>query len=243
MDHLRIEEQNLIDQYVRGTMPADERAEFEEHFVDCAACQEQIEAARSLRLAVRESVAETRAGSGWRWTAIAACACVGIAIAASSVFLFERQSARSELASVRSSLERAPVVFGLSLSRDASEPRDVTIPAEPRWMVFLAEIDATRYSRYRAAVIGSRGHSVRRAPCRDVHLGSVWRAGGRRVDHGRAFSSAAGGRQVASHRNSASRRGRRLRTRGSAPQNNSLSGWDSLASPLTLNPYESPSHR
>jgi hypothetical protein len=52
------------------------------------------------------------------------------------------------------------VVFGLSLSRDASEPRAVTIPAEPRWMVFLAEIDATRYSRYRAALIGGRGEET-----------------------------------------------------------------------------------
>jgi anti-sigma factor RsiW len=160
MDHLRIEEQNLIDRYVRGTMPADERAEFEEHFVDCASCQEQIEVAKSLRLAVRGSVAETSQSSGWRWTAIAACACLGVALGAGSVFLFERQSARSELASVRSSLERAPVVFGLSLSRDASEPRDVTLPAEPRWMVFLAEIDASRYSRYRAAVIGGRGEEI-----------------------------------------------------------------------------------
>jgi anti-sigma factor RsiW len=160
MDHSRIEEHNLIDRYVRGTLPVDERAEFEEHFVDCAACQEQIEVAKSLRLAVRESVAETRVSSGWRWTAIAACACLGIALAASSMFLFERQSARSELASLRSSLDRAPVVFGLSLSRDASEPRAVTIPAEPRWMVFLAEIDATRYSRYRAALIGGRGEET-----------------------------------------------------------------------------------
>jgi hypothetical protein len=46
------------------------------------------------------------------------------------------------------------------LSRDASEPRTVTIPAEPRWVVFLAEIDATRYSRYRAAVVGGRGEET-----------------------------------------------------------------------------------
>jgi len=160
MDHSRIEDHNLIDRYVRGTLPADERAEFEEHFVDCSACQEQIEVAKSLRLAIREAVAETRAGSGWRWTAIAACACLGVALAASSMFLLERQSARSELASLRSSLDRPPVVFGLSLSRDASEPRAITIPVEPRWMVFLAEIDATRYSRYRAAVIGGRGEET-----------------------------------------------------------------------------------
>jgi len=46
------------------------------------------------------------------------------------------------------------------LSRDASEPRAIAIPAEPRWMVFLAEIDATRYSHYRAAVIGGRGEET-----------------------------------------------------------------------------------
>jgi hypothetical protein len=160
MDHSRIEEQNLIDRYVRGSLAAAECAEFEEHFVSCADCQEQIGIAKSLRLAVRESIAETSVASRWRWTAIAACACLGVALAASSIFLFERQSARNELASVRSSLERPPVVFGLSLSRAASEPRDITLPGEPRWMVFLAEIDATRYSRYRASVISSRGEEI-----------------------------------------------------------------------------------
>jgi anti-sigma factor RsiW len=176
-EHLRIEEHNLIDRYVRGTMPAAERAEFEDHLVDCAGCQEQIDIARSLRQAVRESVAETgvvgreRQWSGWRWAAIAAFACLLIAVTVDAVFLLERQRARSELASARAelaqqaenarlSLERPPVVFGLSLSREAAEPRDITIPREQRWMVFLAEIDATRYSRYRASVIGSRGEEI-----------------------------------------------------------------------------------
>jgi hypothetical protein len=155
MDHLRIEERNLIDRYVRGTMPAAECAEFEEHFVECAACQEQIELARSFRLAVRESVA-LRAGSGWRWAALACAASLAIAVAASTVFLLQRQSARSELAS----LQRAPVVFGLSLSRDAATSQTITLPNEARWMVFIAEIDATRYSRYRAAVVGSTGEEI-----------------------------------------------------------------------------------
>jgi hypothetical protein len=185
MEHLRIEEQNFIDRYVRGTMPAAERAEFEDHFVGCAECLEQIEIAKSLRQAVRESVAETAPGwsgseqgrqrrlpwAGWRWAAIAACASLLIALGASSFFLLQRDRARSELANARSellqqskdarlSLERAPVVFGLSLSRDAAEPRDIAVPSEPRWMVFLAEMDATRYSRYRASVTGSRGEEI-----------------------------------------------------------------------------------
>jgi len=155
MDHLRIEERNLIDRYVRGSMPVAERAEFEEHFVECAACQEQIEFARSFRQAVRESVAE-RAGSGWRWAALAAAACLAVALAASTVFLLQRQSARSELANLR----RPPVVFGLSLSRNAAEPQTIMLPSEPRWMVFVAEIDAARYSRYRAAVVNDTGEEL-----------------------------------------------------------------------------------
>jgi len=174
MEHLRIEEQNLIDRYVRGTMPAAERAEFEDHFVGCAECQEQIEIAKSLRQAVRESIAETAGGwsgsdqvrerrlpwAGWRWAAIAACAGLVIAAGVSSVLLFEQQRARTELAAARLSLERAPVVFGLSLSRDATEPRDIAVPSEQRWVVFLAEIDASRYARYRASVIGSQGEEI-----------------------------------------------------------------------------------
>jgi hypothetical protein len=185
MEHSRIEEHNLIDRYVRGTMPAAERAEFEDHFVDCVGCQEQIEIAKSLRQAVRESIAETagewsgndqvlerqRPGSGWRWAALAASASLVLALAAGIVFLLQRQRARTELAGARSelmqqsenarlSLNLPPVVFGLSLSREAAEPRDIALPGEPRWIVFLAEIDASRYSRYRASVIGSRGEEI-----------------------------------------------------------------------------------
>ncbi|MGB6942986.1 MAG: zf-HC2 domain-containing protein [Bryobacteraceae bacterium] len=165
MDHSRIEEQNLIDRYVRGTLPAAERAEFEEHFVECAECQEQIQIAKSLRLAVRESVAEhppqrERQWPGWRWMAIAACAALVIAVAAGSVFLAERDQVRTQLASARSGVENAPVVFGLSLSRDSAEPRDIVIPSQPRWIVFLAEIDTTRYARYRASVIGSQNEEI-----------------------------------------------------------------------------------
>jgi hypothetical protein len=165
MDHFGIEEQNLIDRYVRGSMPADERAEFEDHFVECSECQEQIEIAKTFRLAIRESVAEhppqrERPWFGWRWVALAACAGLLIAAAASAVFIWQRDQARIELANDRLSVERAPVVFGLSLSRNAAEPRNIVIPSQPRWVVFLAEIDATRYSGYRASVISSQNEEI-----------------------------------------------------------------------------------
>jgi anti-sigma factor RsiW len=167
--HSHIEEQNLIDRYVRGTMPAAERTEFEDHFVDCTECQEQIEIAKSLRQAIRESSEgwgneqarhRERQASRWRWVAIAACVGLLMALGTSTVLLLQRERARSELASARLSSELAPVVFGLRLSRDATAPRDITLPGDSRWMIFLAEIDATRYSRYRASVTGSRGEEI-----------------------------------------------------------------------------------
>jgi len=169
MQHSQIEEQNLIDRYVRGTMPAAERAEVEAHFVDCAECQEQLDIAKSLRQAIRESSAgwgneqarqRERQASRWRWVAIAACAGLLMALGTSAVLLLQRERARSELAGARLGPELAPVVFGLSLSRNAAEPRDITLPGDSRWMIFLAEIDATRYLRYRASVIGSQGKEI-----------------------------------------------------------------------------------
>src|SRR5260370_30891108 len=55
MEHSHIEEKSLIDRYVRGTMPLDERAAFEEHFLDCRQCLEELEVARSLRDALKQT--------------------------------------------------------------------------------------------------------------------------------------------------------------------------------------------
>jgi anti-sigma factor RsiW len=58
MEHSLIEEHNLIDRYVRGTMPVAERTIFEEHFLDCPDCLQQLEVARSLRESIQIAGAE-----------------------------------------------------------------------------------------------------------------------------------------------------------------------------------------
>ena len=45
MEHSFIERTDVIDRYVRGTMPPAERSEFEEHFLDCQECLDQLELA------------------------------------------------------------------------------------------------------------------------------------------------------------------------------------------------------
>ena len=57
MEHSFIEEHNQIDRYVRGAMPVAERTAFEEHFLDCPDCLQQLEVARSLREAIRMAAA------------------------------------------------------------------------------------------------------------------------------------------------------------------------------------------
>jgi hypothetical protein len=48
MNHEYINEFHLIDQYVLGKLGADEAAEFENHFIDCPECVEQLQITRSF---------------------------------------------------------------------------------------------------------------------------------------------------------------------------------------------------
>src|SRR5579864_3315618 len=120
MQHPEIESECLIDRYVRNTMPPAQRQAFEEHFLDCPQCLDQLEAAASLRQAMRESAAEVLVSSpraepvrdhrwlwpGVRWVQIGAFACLVFTAGTSVVFFRQAQTARTELASARSDYGR-----------------------------------------------------------------------------------------------------------------------------------------
>jgi hypothetical protein len=61
MDHASIESHGLVELYQQGALPPDEEARFEEHFVDCAECQEQLEIARGFRKGLKSLAAEDAA--------------------------------------------------------------------------------------------------------------------------------------------------------------------------------------
>jgi hypothetical protein len=73
MNHDQINEFNLIDQYVLGKLSADEAEAFENHFIDCPECVDQLNVTRSLvqdlkGLAVQETlVSENRRAPMARW--------------------------------------------------------------------------------------------------------------------------------------------------------------------------------
>src|SRR6185369_11550108 len=62
MNHEYINQFNVIDQYVLGHLTAREAEEFEDHFIDCHTCVDQLNITRNLvqdlkGLAVRETLA------------------------------------------------------------------------------------------------------------------------------------------------------------------------------------------
>jgi hypothetical protein len=49
MDHPYIEEQQIADRYVAGTLPADEMERFENHYLSCPECLDRLQLAESLQ--------------------------------------------------------------------------------------------------------------------------------------------------------------------------------------------------
>src|SRR5262245_43671607 len=61
MEHQYIEEQNIPDRYLMGKLPDEERARFEEHFIDCRECLARLETTEDFRGALRAVAAEDAA--------------------------------------------------------------------------------------------------------------------------------------------------------------------------------------
>jgi hypothetical protein len=90
VDHQYIEEHNIVSLYSMGKLPTDARRRFEEHFMDCTQCLDQIDLVEELRKGLKQVAAEDAAKAGprasrpawpallrgWKWVAWAAAAFV-----------------------------------------------------------------------------------------------------------------------------------------------------------------------
>ena len=129
MDHKYIAQSNVIDQYVLGKLATDEAEAFENHFIDCPECVEQLSITRSLvhdlkGLAVEETLlsGNRRVESRRRWQLqlvplrwAAAIALGYVAVAAVFAFLAVRrqsqleaklQQAQNEVTAIRRDYQR-----------------------------------------------------------------------------------------------------------------------------------------
>jgi hypothetical protein len=117
MDHAAIEETQLAERYVLGRAGEEERVRFEEHFVDCPACLDRLEAAEGLRSALKDLAAagileSERAASlsmsrGARRAAFLAAAAVLAAGALSTLLYFQVRHTGRELAVARDAAAQA----------------------------------------------------------------------------------------------------------------------------------------
>lgn len=58
MDHVTIEEQNVVERYLMGRLGAAEATRFEEHYLDCPQCLDHLELSRRIYRGMKEIVAE-----------------------------------------------------------------------------------------------------------------------------------------------------------------------------------------
>jgi putative zinc finger protein len=61
MDHAYIEEQQLVDRYVLGTLPADEAERFEEHYLSCPECLDRLALAESMERGFKRAATQDAA--------------------------------------------------------------------------------------------------------------------------------------------------------------------------------------
>lgn len=174
MEHSFIEQRDVIDRYVRGTMPLAERSEFEEHFLDCPECLEQLELARSLREGMKVCAAEPGARAatqlrprGWfSWRPAAAGAMAVLLLAAiPAVVLYrslngalDRETRQADQLANATLLP--PAVYTLSPTRGAQAPYAIGIPESPRWILLALEVDTSQYHDYRAVLRDGAGQLV-----------------------------------------------------------------------------------
>jgi hypothetical protein len=172
MEHSFIEKNDLIDRYVRGTMPPAERSEFEEHFLDCPECLEQLDLARSFREGIKVvaaqaavvPMAEPRPSRSrwfsWRPAAALAAAVLLVSTIPSVVLYRSLEQERHRADELANAPVLPPAVYTLSQTRGVQVARTIKIPVPGRWILLSLEVDASGYHDYRAVLHDSVGQAV-----------------------------------------------------------------------------------
>lgn len=192
MNHRDIEERNLVELYVARRLGADDTAGFEEHFVDCPQCLDQIESAERLKAGLRRTTAvKPSQPHAWRWGLAAAATLLlvsGLIIwqaARGNRLEAELATARAgaaewktrfeaEAANVRRTPAPAPLVastFALNLSRsseNAGTPpaNRIIVAAGAPWIVLTLDRD------------WEPGFESLRATLSDAKSKTLWQQGG-----------------------------------------------------------------
>ena len=190
MMHSEIEKTETVERYVRNQLAPAERQAFEEHFLGCDECFEQLQAAErfsaGLHDAAERGLLELRSQSqgmkpGWFAWAFAATTCIALIMAglAGWAYFGQMPRLRSELRQTaaqlkaeqqsRSRTEQAvPVeqaeanvpLVMLQASRAREEAASVILKPDDKQLVLWIEPGPTRYRDFRLDVFSSDNHLI-----------------------------------------------------------------------------------
>ncbi len=170
MNHAQIEERQLVDRYLMGRLPAAEVARFEEHYLGCQRCLDELEAAERMQGAARRTASEDASRlAAARGLAVVAwlarrryalpLAAVAVAVLAllPAAFLLRQPAAPGSpgagVPDVFAPQAGTPIVL-LRPERgggpDVAAPSlQLDLPRPPRWLVFRIELEPPLASSYR----------------------------------------------------------------------------------------------
>ena len=151
MMHQEIDDQEIIERYVRKQLAAEERRAFEEHFFGCEECFEKLQATERFVAGVRDAgsrgllegssadVTPARNWGAWVFPALAAssCAAVALAVLAGWTLLFQMPRLRQQLS-------RASADLSAQREAIAALQKQVVSSAEAETNVPLVMLQATR---------------------------------------------------------------------------------------------------
>jgi hypothetical protein len=181
MAHESIQENQVPDRYLMGKLSAEERLQFEEHFLDCSICLEHLESLEGLRTGLRELSprgmlaakperhALVRLLRNPRTAPLLAAACLAVAVLPPALFFGELRRTRGELEDVRRTFDEAqrekaaasvaPLaasVFTLNLTRGAGTegPDNRIVLRDTReWVILLLDRpEPPGFESYRARI-------------------------------------------------------------------------------------------
>jgi len=185
MEHREIEERQIVERYLAGRLTAAEEERFEEHYLSCSECLDQLELSQAFRDGLRRAAAEDALKSaaagrlgvvawlvraarsprtGLLLTAALIVAVLSLGLTLARLGALSERS--SELAG-RLAEARAPqpntLVLPLSPERGApgeSPSARLSLPAKPGWIVLALELVDATYPSYRVTLTRPDGETL-----------------------------------------------------------------------------------
>ena len=186
MLHTQIENEEVVERYVRNQLTPEDHQAFEEHYFACDECFEKVQAMERLVAGVQElarrgelgdTERQSRAPYGWLWWAFAgtSLAMMALAVATGWAFLYEiptlkrtliaygatpppQQSSVVTISPAPMAEANVPLVM-LQASR-GEEPTTAVLAAGDRQLILWVELGETRYRSYSMEIDSPTGQKL-----------------------------------------------------------------------------------